>query len=199
MSVTTNTTLNLQNRIRTMKKIKISVAAILLAGCSLTLTSCLGSFALTNRVITWNRQVSNKFVNELVFFAFWILPVYEVVGMADLLVINSIEFWSGRNPMTASMQTIDTEHGRYQIACDGRGYDIMSELTGEKLRLDFVEDSQTWGVTTADGEFMPFMTYLDNGHVRMRVSDGVWSDVELSQQGLMAYRNCVEMQMAIAK
>ena len=38
----------------------------------------------------------SKFVNELVFFAFWILPVYEVSGLADLLVLNSIEFWSGK-------------------------------------------------------------------------------------------------------
>lgn len=51
-------------------------------------------FSLTNKLLTWNRQVGSKFVNELVFFALWILPVYEVSGLADLLVLNSIEFWA---------------------------------------------------------------------------------------------------------
>ncbi|MDE6682966.1 MAG: DUF3332 domain-containing protein, partial [Muribaculaceae bacterium] len=69
-----------------MKKYKIAVAAILVAGLSLTFTSCIGSFTLTKRVLAWNKQVSNKFVNELVFFAFWVLPVYEVTALADVLV-----------------------------------------------------------------------------------------------------------------
>ena len=76
-----------------MRKIRISVAAILLAGTSLVFTSCIGSFGLTNKVLSWNRNIGSKFVNELVFLAFWILPVYEVTALADVLVINSIEFW----------------------------------------------------------------------------------------------------------
>ena len=72
-----------------MKKVYITAAmAALLLGSS-TLTSCIGSFALTNRVLSWNKQVGSKFVNELVFFAFWVLPVYEVTSIADLLVITA--------------------------------------------------------------------------------------------------------------
>ena len=101
-----------------MKKYKIAVGAILLAGTSMTFSSCIGSFAMTNKVLSWNKQVGNKFVNELVFFAFWILPVYEVTSIADLLVINTIEFWSGNNPMSASTKAVDTDHGRYLIATE---------------------------------------------------------------------------------
>ena len=42
-------------------------------------------------MLEWNDQIGGKFVNELVFIAFWILPVYELSAMADILVINSIE------------------------------------------------------------------------------------------------------------
>ncbi len=81
-----------------MKKKYLTLAvATLLAGSMLT--SCIGSFSLTNKLLSWNHQVSNKFVNELVFFAFWIIPVYEVTALADVLVLNSIEFWSGSNPI----------------------------------------------------------------------------------------------------
>ena len=80
------------------KKIFTAAMALVLAG-SMTFTSCIGSFALSNKVLAWNQQVGSKFVNELVFFAFWIVPVYEITTLADVLVLNSIEFWSGSNPV----------------------------------------------------------------------------------------------------
>lgn len=170
-----------------MKKCKIAVAAILLAGTSMTFSSCIGSFAMTNKVLSWNKQVGNKFVNELVFFAFWVLPVYEVTTVADLLVINAIEFWSGTNPMTASTKAVDTENGRYLIKCDGKGYTVTHEASGEKTRLEFIEDSQTWAFEANDGSLVPFMTFVDDTHVKMVKPDGDFLLVELSEQGLMAY------------
>lgn len=160
------------------------VAAILLA--STTLTSCIGNFSLTKSVLSWNNQVSNKFINEVVFFAFWVLPVYEVTSLADLLILNSIEFWSGRNPMTTSVKSVDTDHGRYIIACDGTGYDITNEYTGEHVRLAFEEDDQTWNVVTPEGS-LPFMTMVDDSHVRIYTIQGE-ADIELSETGLMAWR-----------
>lgn len=183
----TNSTLKTLNVIHIMKKYKIAVAAILIAGMSMTFSSCIGSFAMTNRVLNWNRQVGSKFVNELVFFAFWVLPVYEVTSLADLLVINSIEFWSGSNPMTASTKAVDTDHGRYLIDCDGKGYTVTYAVTGEKTRLEFIEDSQTWTFRNAEGELVPFMTFVDDSHVKMLKPDGDFMLVDLSEQGVMAY------------
>ncbi len=109
-----------------MKKNTLTVAAIIGVAAMLPMQSCIGSFSLTRKVLAWNHQVGNKFVNELVFFAFWILPVYEVTSVADLLVLNSIEFWSGNNPVEASTKVIDTDQGRYYIACDGKAYTITA-------------------------------------------------------------------------
>ena len=71
-----------------MKKFYLTSAIAITLACSLTFSSCIGSFALTNKVLDWNRQVGSKFVNELVFAAFWILPVYELSALDDVLVIN---------------------------------------------------------------------------------------------------------------
>lgn len=169
-----------------MKKIIISAAIVALM-CS-SLTSCMGQFALTKNLYAWNEQISNKFVNELVFVAFWILPVYEVCALADVLVINSIEFWSGDNPMTASTKYIDTDHGRYLVKCDGKGYDVTLQSTGESYRLDFAPESQTWSLQY-DGKEYPLMTFIDDTHVSMPGADGQWKTVELSQQGVLAYRD----------
>ena len=75
-----------------MKKHYLTVGIALTLMASMSLTSCIGSFSLTNKLMSWNNQVGNKFVNELVFFCFWIIPVYEVTALADVLVLNSIEF-----------------------------------------------------------------------------------------------------------
>lgn len=171
-----------------MRKVKFAVAALLVAGSSLALNSCIGSFALTNKVLSWNRSIGPKFVNELVFFAFWILPVYEITALADVVILNSIEFWSGDNPLSASVKAVDTDHGRYLIACDGKGYTVTHQTTGESIRLNFDTDSQTWSFVSPQGEDVPFMTFIDDSHVKMITPDGEYMQVELSGRGVMAYR-----------
>lgn len=181
-----------------MKKIKISVAALLMAGASLTFSSCIGSFRLTNQVLNWNDGIGAKAVNELVFIAFWILPVYEVTALADLLVLNSIEFWSGSNPLSASVKVVDTEQGRYLIACDGKGYTITHEASGTQTRLEFFDDEQTWAVMV-DGEAYPFMTFVDDTHVKMITPEGDFRLVELSDQGVMAYQEIANAALHAAR
>ncbi|MDE6813257.1 MAG: DUF3332 domain-containing protein, partial [Duncaniella sp.] len=71
-----------------MKKRFLSIALVITLCGSMLTTSCIGSFTLTNKLLSWNKQVGDKFVNELVFFLFWFpLPVYEVAALADLFVI----------------------------------------------------------------------------------------------------------------
>ena len=164
----------------------ILTAALAALLCS-SLSSCMGKFALTRNLYAWNEQVSNKFVNEVLFVAFWILPVYEVCGLADLLVLNSIEFWSGDNPLSASTKTIDTKHGRYLVECDGKGYDITLESTGETFRLDFAQESKTWSLQLDDKEYK-LMTFIDDTHVSVPMPDGEWRCVELSPSGVLAYK-----------
>ena len=166
---------------------KTILTAALAALLCTSLSSCMGKFALTRNLYAWNEQVSNKFVNEVLFVAFWILPVYEVCGLADMLVLNSIEFWSGDNPLSASTKTIDTKHGRYLVECDGKGYDITLESTGEKFRLDFAQESKTWSLQLDDKEYK-LMTFIDDTHVSVPMPDGEWKCVELSPSGVLAYK-----------
>lgn len=181
-----------------MKKTHFTVAAVLSLASCFVFSSCIGQFALTHKVLDWNETVGNKFVNELVFIAFWILPVYEITSIADLLVINSIEFWSGSNPVAQGTKVIDTDNGRYLVECDGKGYEIKCEATGEVVRLDFIEKDQTWAVNV-DGELHPFMTFVDDNHVEMITPDGSFKAVELSTQGVMAYTQTSGMPMMAQK
>lgn len=173
-----------------MRKNFLTVALICTLCGAQTLPSCIGSFGLTNKLLTWNRHIDNKFVNELVFFAFWILPVYEVSGLADLLVLNSIEFWSGSNPVAKGKKVIEGNDGRYLVECDGKGYTITSENDGSVARLDFNEDERSWSYTV-NGESHTLFTFVDDTHVRMPGADDSFMTVELSDNGVLAYQQSV--------
>ncbi len=177
-----------------MKKKYLSVALVLALAGSMLTTSCIGSFSLTNKLMSWNNQIGGKFVNELVFIAFWIVPVYEVTALADVLVINSIEFWSGSNPIAKGKSVINGENGRYLVECDGKGYTITSENDGSVVRLDFADEDKSWSVSVNGEESHKFMTFVDEDHVKMLTPDGNYQVVELSQAGVFAYQQIAASQ-----
>ncbi|RKH03595.1 DUF3332 domain-containing protein [Corallococcus sp. CA053C] len=65
-------------------------------------TGCFGSFKLTQKIWQFNKGISgNKFVQWLVFLVFVVVPVYEIGAFVDAIVVNSIEFWTGSNPVSS--------------------------------------------------------------------------------------------------
>lgn len=174
-----------------MKKHYLSVATVLAISSSLFFTSCIGSFGLTNKVLTWNQQVGSKFVNGLVFFSFWILPVYELSALADLLVINSIEFWSGNNPVAEGTRVIKGQDSNYLVKCDKTGYTITSERDGSEFKFAFNEEDNSWALEYGEDSYT-FMTYVDDTHVNMVTPDGSYETVEISEAGLYAYQQIAQ-------
>lgn len=171
-----------------MKKSHLTLAIALTLACSMTFSSCIGSFALSNKVLSWNKQIGNKFVNELVFVAFWILPVYEITAIADVLVINTIEFWSGSNPVSAnSTKVVDGKDARYLVKQDSKGYTIKNLSDNTEVRFAFDATDNSWSVE-ANGESHKFMTFVDDTHVKMITPCGDFETVELSQAGVYAYQ-----------
>ncbi|HKL21269.1 MAG TPA: DUF3332 family protein [Tichowtungia sp.] len=77
-----------------MKKALICIAAL-----SMLLTGCTGPFTLTKKVHTWQTSFDDKWVDEAAFLGCVILPVYGLATLADGLIFNSVEFWTGENPM----------------------------------------------------------------------------------------------------
>lgn len=74
----------------------------LLVILSMSSTACYGPFNLTRKLHKWNGEVgTSKWTNEAVFLGLAILNVYTVAALADVVVFNSVEFWSGKNPVTA--------------------------------------------------------------------------------------------------
>ena len=156
------------------RKLTIVAVALTLV-CSMMFTSCIGRFALFNKVKDWNNQVGSKFVNELVFVAFWIVPVYEITALADVLVAYN------------TTKAIDTENGRYLVYCDKSGYTITSERDNSVVKLAFNDEDDSWSVQTGDAD-IKFMQFVDDTHVKMIGPDGNFSTVELNEAGVYAYQ-----------
>lgn len=182
-----------------MKKFKIAVAAILLAGSSMAFTSCIGSFALYNKVLDWNRGLGDKWVSELAFLCLWAVPVYEVAYMIDVVVLNSIEFWTGSNPGLAYEKTIKTENDTFRVICNEKGYEITSLTSGQKTMFRFNEATQSWSVGADEASQVEFMSFIDANHVRMTTPDGKSYTVEASQAGVMAFSQLVGAPMMAAR
>ena len=155
-----------------MKKNKLNMVVAIALCVSLGLSSCIGSFKLTNKVLGWNEGVGNKFVNEL--------------------VLNSIEFWSGENLVSQSTKEVKGENGdTYLVTTDENGYTITNQKDNTTIGFVFDSNDNSWSVS-ANGETTKFMTFVDDNHVKMPGVDGNDMIIELSQAGVMAYQEAAQ-------
>lgn len=175
-----------------MRKKNLILVTVVALSASMMMQSCIGSFALFNKVKNWNDHVGDKFVNELVFVAMWILPVYELSFAADLFILNSIEFWSGTNPALAQAETkvVDGKDAQYLVARDATGYTITNTTTKHVTRFNFNASDNSWSLEN-NGQEVKLFTFVDDTHVNMLTRDGSYTTVELSQPGVLAYQQLV--------
>lgn len=171
-----------------MKKSKTFLVCAMLSG-SVLFSSCIGSFGLWNSLKDWNQGVSNKFVNELIFLAFHIVPVYEIAYLADALVLNSIEFWSGSNP-TASIgevKTVQGENGEYLVKTNENGYTITKKGEDKSVDLVYNKENNTWNAV-ADGQSFELVKMNEDGTAVLSLQNGTSMTVTPDAQGIATAR-----------
>jgi hypothetical protein len=85
--------------------IRNTIAGLLLGA---TVAGCMGHNGLVDRALTFNLSASqNRWAREALFVGMWIIPVYPVCTVVDLVALNSIEFWSGKNPVNGRAAVVD--------------------------------------------------------------------------------------------
>ncbi len=67
-------------------------------------SGCYGPFSLTRRLYRWNSQAGDKWAQEFMFLVLTWVPVYGLATLADAVVFNSFQFWTGKNPVETSSQ-----------------------------------------------------------------------------------------------
>jgi hypothetical protein len=180
-----------------MKK-HFKLSALLLSA-TIILTSCIGSFRLTNNIKDWNEGIGNKWVNELVFIAMHIVPVYEITMFVDAIVLNSIEFWTGKKA--------DVQVGNTKIVKNAQGQDV--EVTalenGYKLsngensmNILFDEETQVWSAEY-NNQTTQLMKVVDGNNAQLFLLNGDVMDVTLDEQGIELARQCMINSYAMNK
>ena len=155
---------------------------------TMTLSSCIGSFCLTNNVLDWNKRATdNKFVNELIFIV--ISPAYAVCSVADLFVLNSIEFWTGEKVIANVGKTKDVmgKDGRmYAIKTLKNGYEI-TDPEGEKSYFVFDKKNKSWSYSK-DGDIRELFSFNEDGSIQACLPNGEKMNVSADEYGLYQVR-----------
>ena len=155
---------------------------------TMTLSSCIGSFCLTNNVLDWNKRATdNKFVNELIFIV--ISPAYAVCSVADLFVLNSIEVWTGEKVIANVGRTKDVmgKDGRmYAIKTLKNGYEI-TDPEGEKSYFVFNKKKKSWSYSK-DGDIRELFSFNEDGSIQACLPNGEKMNVPADENGLFQVR-----------
>jgi len=151
-----------------MKKI---IAAAVVA--SFLLVGCTGSFPLSGKLYKYHRS-QEKWVDEGIFLVCAILPVYAVTLTVDYLVLNSIEFWSGKDPLAATGHTESIN-----IATGGDANATLSfDQQSNRMLLSISKDHQPFRDMTIEKTDRGIMAKDPSGQIRfwtMNHEDGSMS------------------------
>ncbi len=109
--------------------LKSLVCLMLVASMCTASFGCYGSFNLVKKVYKFNGTVGDKWVNELVFLVMNVVPVYGVSVFIDAVVLNTIEFWSGTNPVMAEGAQPSTMKGDDGSTITFNSRDKVMEIT----------------------------------------------------------------------
>ncbi|MBP9854871.1 MAG: DUF3332 family protein [Candidatus Omnitrophica bacterium] len=139
---------------------------------------CTGSFNLTKKVYDAHRSQSDKWVDELFFLGCVLLPIYGISTFADAVIFNSIEFWTGENP----------------VALNTNGEKKFVNNKGEEVTVSY--NAETDMITVQSGDAQKIVLERTDGAVlaKNEAGDILYSSVSKGNGGVVVYNN--QMQVA---
>ena len=153
-----------------MKKRIICIAL----ASSLMFSSCLGSFSAFNGLKDWNLELTDsKFLNNLVFWGLWILPVYEIFLLGDVFIFNTLEFWTGNNPVAMNegdkeIQVVQNDGNTIKMTATRNRMQIEvidGPRAGEKVDLVYRPHEKSWNAIKPNGEIIPLSSFKDGFYI----------------------------------
>ena len=115
---------------------------------SVLLTSCFGTFKLTTSVYDWNMSLGNDVAKELVFLV--CSPVYGICVFLDVFFLNTIEYWTGGNPMSMEEGEEDTrlichKGDTYTVTARKHEFEVTN-CENVTVHLKYHENEDEWYV-----------------------------------------------------
>jgi hypothetical protein len=166
-----------------MKRILSAILAVAIAMVSLQ--GCYGKMALTRKVYQVNGEVHDKYLRSLVTWVFIIVPVYGVSALADFILFNTIEFWSGKNPVASGEKNFQyTENGqRYQVNARKSGDTVCYKIDRYKGTNYLDSLSINWDTKSGNSVATLLQSGIATEYQAIRVKDSV-QVLSSTQEGL---------------
>jgi len=159
---------------------KRSIALMLAAVIGLTsFQGCIGNFVLTRKILNFNQRLGSKWVNEIVFLIMVIIPVYGICILIDGIILNSVEFWTGSNPLAMKPGEVETKYitegeKTYKVEVSLNRYhfeQITGPNMGEEADLIYNPETKTWLLGNGR-EIKRAVQVLDGNEIRVFKKDG---------------------------
>lgn len=148
------------------------IISLILAVMISIIGGCYGSFTLVKKVHKWNGTFGNKYVNELGFLVLNIVPVYGVAAFVDAIVLNSIEFWTGKNPSSSSNDTIVPLDENNSLTLRGSDGTMVLTSKTEAGIMQYVFEKSTEGTLVKDRAGKVLARCVQTTEGGMRIYDG---------------------------
>jgi hypothetical protein len=169
-----------------MSKLTLSRRSLLSAGvahgalalAAVPLSGCFGSFSLTHKVWQLNDSVSDsKWVKWVLFLAFVIVPIYGISIFVDAIVLNTIEFFTGSNPMRAKLENLPGGHALAFERVNESRVRVVHTKDGATVRVLYIEIDGTSEARVLDeGQRTVFALRDDGDGARLVTGDGARLD-----------------------
>lgn len=141
-----------------LKKFKrIVVTILILTFVNIGLSRCYGSYVMTKKVHRWNGTLGNEWVKSGVNILVAVF-VYWFTGLVDFLILNTLEFWTGSNPLAmgpgeSETQIAEFEGQKVKITATQNRFDITylnGEKKGEVVALVYNPETSSWYTVKGD-------------------------------------------------
>jgi hypothetical protein len=158
----------------------IAVPSMFLNGCAA------GNYGLTRTVAKWNLKMS-VVPRVLIYIAFVIIPVYGLATLFDLVINNTIEFWSGKAAVTAKNEIFEQDGHRVEVAhsmsplkrSEFKSYDQKGMLLATTV---FAEEQSGEISVFVDGVKRGQVKEIDQNIIQMMTFNGQERNISATQE-----------------
>jgi len=152
------------------------ISVMLVAMAPFVFGGCYGAFPLTKTIYRLNGDISeNRLVQQVTFWIFVIFPVYEIGMLADAIVFNLVEFWTGTQILAVG-PTVDSNGNTVCLtpSSDGQTAVMTVSRDGKVLAQEsFVKVSDTvFEVRDAQGNLDGKVLKAPDGTISLTDSNG---------------------------
>ncbi len=122
------------------------IALVTLLVFTLGASGCYGGFPLTKALYKFNGEIkingnesTNRVAQSVVMVVLVIVPIYQLAALADALIVNSIEFWTGKDPLKAgaepAIRTVERGNERFVQT-------FIRTASAKEMRIEYYKEGR---------------------------------------------------------